>query len=665
MKPRPNPRKSSYRENSSRAVVALSCALAGALGALGCTSADPGSGEGAAAADGQALRGTVVSYIASFRDGTSEKQYFLRTGGEDGPEQRLVFESDPELVTGTTVDVWGVELEDHVVVDRFAAVGAGPIGEASQALVNGAPYPPRTLAFVRVDLGGGFPDLTAEDANRRVFGMAAGDNSVKQYYLEVSYGRQDVRGEVVGPLPFTMNGCDTRGMTTALRAMVDAAASAPIQHYLWYMGTQASGCSWSGLAQTGSPQSPARDTWYNASEGCVVLVQEPGHNFGMQHSSALRCSGAPFADNPNGCQHEEYGDRYDPMGGGCRHMNVWQKAYQGWFGGCNSVKLGTSGTYTLLPTETPCDGIQVLQIPMAKARPFTRPAGGGGNGGTDQMRFFYLELRTRVGFDAQMMNAPTVLVHVADEYRTLAQGGRHTWILDMDPSTSTLDGLGQGDSYTDPAPGSGVSFTVQSLSAASATIQVTMPSTPPQGFPAQNTCLDGSTLTGAGPVSCGVGAGGTPGTGGMPGTAGAGGTSAGGAGGRGGSGGATMAGAGGSAAGAAGASSAGASSAGASSAGAPSAGAAGSAAGGGVAVAGAGGAPAAGTAGTATTPTSGAAGGSAGSLSVAGAGQAPFDEEINHGCGCRVPASPAEPRPAALALALVAAVSLWRRRRRS
>jgi hypothetical protein len=30
---------------------------------------------------------------------------------------------------------------------------------------------------------------------------------------------------------------------------------------------------------------------------------------------------------------------FDPMGGACRHMNVWQKEYQQWFGGCNSVKV--------------------------------------------------------------------------------------------------------------------------------------------------------------------------------------------------------------------------------------------------------------------------------------------------------------------------------------
>ena len=150
----------------------------------------------------------------------------------------------------------------------------------------------------------------------------------------------------------------------------------------------------------GSPDRPARDSWYDASSGCVVLVQEPGHNFGMQHSSFLDCNDQVFRDDPNvGCSHDEYGDSYDPMGGGCRHMNGWQKTYQGWHGGCNSVRVTASGTFTLFPLETPCNGIQVLQIRMPKDRPFQRPAGGGGGAGTDTLRYYYLELRTAVGFD--------------------------------------------------------------------------------------------------------------------------------------------------------------------------------------------------------------------------------------------------------------------------
>ena len=53
------------------------------------------------------------------------------------------------------------------------------------------------------------------------------------------------------------------------------------QHYLWYLGSQTSACGWSGLASVGTPSSPQRNSWYNASTSCVVLAQELSHNFGL------------------------------------------------------------------------------------------------------------------------------------------------------------------------------------------------------------------------------------------------------------------------------------------------------------------------------------------------------------------------------------------------
>jgi hypothetical protein len=74
------------------------------------------------------------------------------------------------------------------------------------------------------------------------------------------------------------------------------------------------------------------------------------------------------------CIHDEYGNAFDPMGGGnpgsgqmlnnCFHMNGVQKAYQGWLDGCNVVKATTSGTFTIYPLEKSCAGAQVLQVPL-------------------------------------------------------------------------------------------------------------------------------------------------------------------------------------------------------------------------------------------------------------------------------------------------------------
>jgi hypothetical protein len=187
----------------------------------------------------------------------------------------------------------------------------------------------------------------------------------------------------------------------------------------------------------------------------------------------------------------------------------------------------------------------VLQIPMPKTRMFMR-SGGGGSATNDSLTHYYLELRTKRGTDNLNPAIPTsVQVRVSGDIKGRKDRGLHTWILDMDPATSSFDGLTVGKTFTDP--GGGVSFTIAELDENHATVTVTMSAN--NGGPV---CLDGTTaFTAPGPgiESCnegistpggGVGgAGGATGTGGTTGAGGRGGAGGSAAGGRGGSGGTT------------------------------------------------------------------------------------------------------------------------------
>ena len=254
-------------------------------------------------------------------------------------------------------------------------------------------WPAKRLAFMIVDIGGG-SNITIENALKEIVGPSTnpirrcgtttpGDSTAR------GAGRPGLRS-----VQYAIGDCNTSGMPTMFRAMVDAMGGGTFN-------TTSGTWARSLVVQlerpgvVGRPDKPANDTWYNASSSCVVLVQEPGHNFGMQHSSSMDCGTEVFPDVPDGtCTHSEYGDRYDPMGGGCRHMNAWQKTYQGWSQGCNGVRVRSTGTFTLLPLELPCDGAQFLQIPMPKARPFMRPRWRR-SPSTDMLTHYYLELRTQ------------------------------------------------------------------------------------------------------------------------------------------------------------------------------------------------------------------------------------------------------------------------------
>ena len=127
-------------------------------------------------------------------------------------------------------------------------------------------------------------------------------------------------------------------------------------------------------------------------------------------------------------------------------MNSFQKTYVGWLGKCNMAEVTSSGTYTLLPIELPCDGIQSLQVPMGKTRPFFRSGGGGGSGVTE-LTHYYLELRAPHGIDRQLQ--PQVQVRVSGDTRGATQRPTHTWYLDMGAAMGQ-QGLLAGASYTDP-----------------------------------------------------------------------------------------------------------------------------------------------------------------------------------------------------------------------
>jgi MYXO-CTERM domain-containing protein len=447
-----------------------------------------------------AVRGELSYNVASFDDGHSETDYFLHVPGQAEPGIQLKFDSEPDVAGGTQLDVWGSPENGQLRVSHFEVVKP-VIAVQQQALVNAMDYPARSFAFGVVHIGTPPMELPMADATRKLFGVTPNPvPSVRQYYVEVSYGRQDIGGQVFGPLEYTpVTNCQGGAMNTlanTMRAMIPGT----FNHYLWYLEPRTAACQWSGLASSGRPEKPSRDTWYNGSSGCVVLVQEPGHNFGMQHSSSMKCTegGMPvtFSDQPMGpCVHSEYGDRYDPMGGGCRHMNAFQKAYQGWFDKCNLVDSPVSGTFTLVPLELPCDGVQAITVPFPHVRPFTR-SGGGGGATTDQLTNYLIEMRAPIGIDNGITPTnPVVQIRATSALRDRTQRGLHTWFLDMKPETPALDGLGAGESFTDPT--GSPKITVLELDGTHASVKVEFTTPAPAGMVA--TCLDDTPFQGPGP----------------------------------------------------------------------------------------------------------------------------------------------------------------------
>ncbi len=396
--------------------------------------------------------GRFETRAMTMKDGTARMLDYLIEGNN---EHEIVLLDGMEIERGAVVRAEGDRDDNGVlVVSDFTLIEAPP-----QALIDPDPYAPRRLATILLtwEGAGGISNGVAEAD------MYSGAKSTNVFYGENSYGRETMAGRVFGP--YTIERPTSCSATAIANAALQVFAERGHRESDWsqimyYFPDGVSGCGWAGLANVGSVGSPARDSWYNGSFGCVVRNQEIGHNYGMGHSHAYNCpEGVVLGE---GCSHVEYGDPYDPMGGGCGHINAVQKGFMGWLEGCNYVSGTQDGQYNIAPLELPCDGTQALRVP------------------TTDGRWYYLEYRQPIGeFDTSLSGG--VIVHAAGD------------INDFGPSPYILDlGLGglmqEGDSFTDPQ--GGVTFTIAEDNGTHAVIDVQYPEGAVQTAP---TCLDGST----------------------------------------------------------------------------------------------------------------------------------------------------------------------------
>jgi hypothetical protein len=409
------------------------------------------------------IAGELAVYIATFDDGTSETRYFLRD--TKGEERRLHFDARPEIDPGTRLRVWGSARGEAFEVSRFTRASPAEstsVGSSSSPLIGVPPAPPRMMCVAQVVVNGGPPaaNLGVEQIEQQ---FHVGPKSVNAYYQENSYGKDSVGGKTYGPIYYPMPSCDTSGMSKSVKNTFAQLGFTGCEQWSFVMTPKVAACGWSGLGQVGTSDKPAKDTWYNNTLGCTATVQEPGHNYGMQHSSSITCSGAPFLDNPSSCTHSEYGDKFDTMGGGCRHMNAWQKLYQKWWGGCNAIRVRSTGTFNIYPTETPCNGVQAIQVmfPGGKTRSWQ----------SVMLTSYYLEYRAPIGFDEGM--APQVLVHTGVQPILPTQTnpkGVKVWIINAS-GDAAAPGLQTGGRFSDPA--GGLDIMVKSIDTAKAVVDIT------------------------------------------------------------------------------------------------------------------------------------------------------------------------------------------------
>lgn len=393
------------------------------------------------------LEGTLeLLHGEDFESGRATYEYRLHTAREN---VRLKFDAEPPagFVNGAKVRVHGKRDGTNLVALD------GPSG--GEVLVSAPGWSgPRKLAVILVNF---------TNDSRKPFSRAFADsivfgnpNSVRAYFEEESYGAMRLTGRTFDwvTIPHSNSACDNRAWEPAARAAL-AARGEDLSAFTNYMllFPQTSNCYWRGMGHL-----PGWTTWINGAPTLRTAVHELGHNFGVHHATALRCTKNGERVKLSGnCTQTEYGDPFTTMGAApARHGHNLSLVQMGYLPASAARTVVTSGTYVLTHASA-TSGTRILGLPR-------------GDG-----TWMYLEYRRPYGthFDNFRSGDPAVTgvtVRLGAGWTAIAR----TQLLDMRPRTSTFADapLRLGHGFRDSV--SGTRIYVQALGSTAAKVTITM-----------------------------------------------------------------------------------------------------------------------------------------------------------------------------------------------
>lgn len=294
------------------------------------------------------------------------------------------------------------------------------------------------------------PTLTTEQARANVF---TGAESANEYFKAASLNRfslsgvQRSDGDVVGwlTIPHINDYCNLL-LTTIWTQAADSAARdngyEPNQYnsVIYVFPTLCRGAAGIGTMGKVGDTTLQQRAWFLATSfrDFSVIVHELGHNLGLDHASALNCSGTNI---PADCQDIEYGDVYDAMAERSSFFfNNYYRISLGWLTGRVQI-VTTSGDYNLIATNLTAKGNQVLQIPLKESDGSSRYS-------------YFLEFRRPWSFDNQSANNIYQPVYrgVGVRFAENQYNGNGPYLIDTTPNTRNYfqdAPLAIGNTYTD------------------------------------------------------------------------------------------------------------------------------------------------------------------------------------------------------------------------
>jgi len=407
-------------------------------------------------ADSQIItkRGTLeVFHSDNFA--TGEATYDLRLRNRLGvtkletSEEPTGFSAGPEQYGGRRLQIRGTKLDGKLVIGE----GSVTVLSGKRQLASSSVAQVRRTAVLLVNFRNNTSQpWSAAEVRDTVF---ASSDSVAAYYLEQSYGKMTYGGDVFGW--YTIGENDTpcnQGVWAASARAKAQAAGVNLGSYdqVVYIFTRAAACQWNGYATV-----PGSEAWLNGTINRQTIAHELGHNLGSAHASSALCQETGRWVTMGGlCTVGEYGDPFDPMGNGLRHMSAARKAAMGWLPAANVAVASSSGVYTIAAQESLAAGPRLLYVPY-------------GRGG------YSLCIEYRMPFPQFDAFSPADPVVNGVTIRVCPPGGGPSFLLDADTASLGLLDSSLKPGHTFVIGWLGISVSTTSAGGSTASVQVSRP----------------------------------------------------------------------------------------------------------------------------------------------------------------------------------------------
>lgn len=402
-------------------------------------------------------------HIDNFQNNSSHDLYSIKTNENNNLEVVLV-NNNLSLENNDNVSIQGTKIDNVLVAEQIINSKQASLSKTSNVL---GIKTPQKVAVVLVNFFDNLP-LFEPDFIKRV--MFTNPDSVKQYYLENTYNRLSLEGDVYGwykldtgsscvMIPYVALGTrqyfeDTiRGWTNKANIMAQTQGIDLENNFdkLVYIFTMPEGCALQGGVQL----SEQKTAVFMSQLGNLIgdfstkaIVHELGHSYNATHANSLLCfspidnSQTPISSN---CTTQEYGDPFDVMGlESLYQMSTSNKIPTKALDLSSQVIQGveTSGTYYLSPNETLDSGYKIIGVSAGKGR-------------IRISRIYDLEYRQPYGIFDNFESSDPVVNGIS-----IRRSNPRTGIRELIDTTTEDDGryfgdaaLGVGKSFYDPEAG--------------------------------------------------------------------------------------------------------------------------------------------------------------------------------------------------------------------